>query len=1357
MITQQQINYYNSLRPEEQHVLKIAAMRAHLFSVSDINPVIKLKYKMLSGEVLTILERGVQHGLLRSIPGGRNYFSIELSFMIYIFPMLKDLTSEWKQINIDGYYNSDPLREFRNMLYYLLYDQQTFVKLQEQNLKFGFNLHVFTYFADIFDNEAYENVIPLLHGEVLGIILSQKLDQAFLNLGSLTELHQTYEKIKLRLSSEQIQYLPNLDQHVYMQSGNFAKLIEDELKAKQSNPNSQAIEVMTKGNVEAALILLEKGLKIQRSHLKGSQLPTLPHTAFYYLTALFCISSEIATPVFRKILNALDKKAYTRFDNILKAAVLYGLNEKQRLPASMKLLSENVRSEAIYIDNLMSTLMYYLIAKEPDVAAFKHISSTIKRAAESGFLVLAYEAAYALRQWNTDAENEKLYNELAVRLNYQPVLSRISRQEEWEKSLNLLLGMGLGKPAKATATDDGVKARVIYYVNPQSNYIQPVLQSRLIKGGWSKGRNIAMKTFYQGTVEGMTEQDSRIAKTIRRVNTWSGDEYDFTYKSIKELIGHPYVFLNGTVDVPVELVAAQPVIQVTKSSKGYSLKTDIKDASESFFIEKETNTRYRIYDLTPQQRQIINIIQQQQIMVPEQGKEKLVQLLGGFGAHMTVHSDLLATQSERTNVKEVEADNRIRVQLLPLGDGLKAELYAKPFGSHPPYCKPGKGGKVLIANEHGEQLQVKRNLKQETEYANALMNDIQSLESLDVTDELISFDEPLDSLELLDILTAHQDKCVVEWPEGERFKIKGTVSFSNLNLRLKSKSNWFELQGELKVDENTVLTIQQLLELTDKGHDRFIELGQGEFLALSEQLKKQLQELRSFSTVGKDGMHINKFASMALGDFFEDVENLKVDKAWKEFRSRVEKVQQADIPVPANLQAELRPYQEEGFRWLSRLAEWEGGACLADDMGLGKTVQTLSILLHRAQSGPALVVCPVSVLPNWVSETAKFAPTLNVKTLSNGNREEILKSLEPGDLLVTSYGLLQSEEKALAKITFATVVLDEAHTIKNFATKTSKAAMQLQANFRVALTGTPLQNHLGEIWNLFNFINPGLLGTMQHFTDIFIKPDNEHARKHLKKLITPFILRRTKSAVLDELPPKTEIIKKVQLSDEEMAYYEALRRQAIFNLENDDSPQGAKHLKTLAEITRLRQACCNPALVDPAINISSTKLSTFLEIVGELTENKHRALVFSQFVTHLAIVRKALDKQGIKYQYLDGSTPMAEREKSVKAFQGGEGELFLISLKAGGLGLNLTAADYVIHLDPWWNPAIEDQASDRAHRFGQSRPVTIYRLVAENTIEEKIIQLHNTKRDLADSLLEGSDQSAKLSVTELMSLIKERD
>jgi SNF2 family DNA or RNA helicase len=320
--------------------------------------------------------------------------------------------------------------------------------------------------------------------------------------------------------------------------------------------------------------------------------------------------------------------------------------------------------------------------------------------------------------------------------------------------------------------------------------------------------------------------------------------------------------------------------------------------------------------------------------------------------------------------------------------------------------------------------------------------------------------------------------------------------------------------------------------------------------------------------------------------------------------------------------------------------------------------------------------------------------------------------------------------------------------------------MQLQGNFKLLTTGTPIQNHLGELWSLFNFINPGLLGSNQQFAERFVYATSDaQARKkknHLKQLIQPFILRRTKQQVLDDLPAKTEITLEVEMSEQEKALYEALRLQAVENLETkDDNGKSNKHIKILAEITKLRQACCHPKLAVKDSTLSSSKLAIFLQTINELRENNHRVLVFSQFTSYLHLVQGELDKRRIHYQYLDGATPLKERDKRVKAFQAGEGDLFLISLKAGGLGLNLTAADYVIHLDPWWNPAIEDQASDRAHRYGQTRPVTIYRLITKGTIEEKIVKLHHTKKELADTLLEGTDQGTKLSSEELLKILME--
>ena len=322
--------------------------------------------------------------------------------------------------------------------------------------------------------------------------------------------------------------------------------------------------------------------------------------------------------------------------------------------------------------------------------------------------------------------------------------------------------------------------------------------------------------------------------------------------------------------------------------------------------------------------------------------------------------------------------------------------------------------------------------------------------------------------------------------------------------------------------------------------------------------------------------------------------------------------------------------------------------------------------------------------------------------------------------------------------------------------------MQLKGDFRLLLTGTPLQNHLSEIWNLFQFANPGLLGTFQQFTDRFILPverDHDTSRQRiLKNMLTPFMLRRTKEDVLNELPEKTEITLRVELSDDEQALYDNLRQTAIANLENDRK----NSLKALAEITKLRQAACNPKLVNPKLELQSSKMQAFLNLVQQLHQSGHRALVFSQFTSHLALVREELDRinaadntRPLEYLYLDGSTSAQERNSLVKKFQTGDEPLFLISLKAGGVGLNLTAADYVIHLDPWWNPAIEDQASDRAHRIGQERPVTVYRIIAANTIEEKIIRLHQNKRSLADALLQDADIFTSISADDVIKLLRE--
>jgi SNF2 family DNA or RNA helicase len=1332
------IKKYQSLDEDSRKVINLLALTHEGLNIDDIA---KALPSINRNRFNVIIRHELNNKLLLKDNYNYSRYLTDVLMVIWLFPLICSKSEDIRAKKSAANYFFYSRGAYEMILKYLdaLFFHPDKLKDAEKDLIY-YNSNYIHCLWVVFAQPAYDKYIPNISEEIINIIYAVVLKATTLHLDSFNILQLIDDKIH----NDKFVDLNCYRTEVAIIQGDFeqARKYTSLYRDQAHNYFVDAIFAFIDKNFDNAVILFERGLKKQRRIYKNKYLPVLPEITLFYLAACFMKGQDFYMPIFRKIMSekgSIPNEAYVYFRQVCE----YSIEDMER---SKQIVSSITSTR----DKVSEQILWRIIAigfmdKASDMEI--PIAQYIRKAVENKHYTLAYEAAYLLAKWYPNYIYQQLFNNIATKFNYKPALSCAKHPEEWEKQLNSYFSLEAIQMVMRKEVDNG-KTRVAYRFFPDHIYAVPIFQTRNVVGGWTSGRNISIPNFVENKIDCMSEHDKRIASCE---STYS---YVLGKKAIVEMVGHSHVFLKDSA-ILVDLVAAQPIINVVKSSdKNYKIECDIKDIREGIIVRKETNTRYKVYSLTKFQCDIIKAISNSK-PVPEEGREKLMQILKHFSAYVQVHSDFVVGEDD-TQLRQVDTDSRIRIQLLPMGDGIKAELFVKPFGTHPPYCKPGRGGISLIATENDERVRVTRNLKDEKLYNERILNDIQSIENLRTADDgLMTFDNLFDALELLDILERHQDISIVEWPEGERLKIRKKITFNDLNLKIQSNINWFELEGKLKVDEDMILTISKLLELVRGSHGRFVELSNGEFLALSDQLRRRLSEIAAVTTESKDGVAINRFASASMMDVFDEFENISIDKAWHDFRKRLQTVQLSDVSVPSLMQAELRPYQVSGFQWMIRLSEWGAGACLADDMGLGKTVQAIAVLLHRAHCGAALVISPVSVMPNWISEVNRFAPTLNIKTLRNSDREATLASLEPGDLLIASYGLLLSEEKNISAKQWATVILDEAHAIKNYNTKTSKAAMSLQADFRVILTGTPIQNHLGEIWNLFQFINPGLLGSLSHFTDTFIRPDDEKARKRLKKLITPFILRRTKTAVLEELPPKTEIVRKITLSDEEVAFYEMLRRNAIAALENDDSPQGTKHLKVLAEITRLRQACCNPALVYPEVTIESTKLTTFLEIAAELKDNRHRALVFSQFVSHLSIVRKALDAAGYTYCYLDGSTALNKRESEVRSFQSGKGDFFLISLKAGGLGLNLTAADYVIHLDPWWNPAIEDQASDRAHRIGQTRPVTVYRLVAEQTIEEKIIQLHNTKRDLADSLLEGSDKSAKLSIDELMSLIRE--
>ncbi|BAY41538.1 SNF2-related protein (plasmid) [Nostoc sp. NIES-2111] len=988
-----------------------------------------------------------------------------------------------------------------------------------------------------------------------------------------------------------------------------------------------------------------------------------------------------------------------------------------------------------------------------------------RRSLASGHHWLAMETTELLSRLKPSSNYDQQAATLREDSGIQTIVDLIQPQEAWEMCLNALAN--LQKEAQTHPKAES-ELRLAWFITFSGNkcVVQPREQKVNAKGEWSKGRPIALKRLSSGLSEFnyITPQDMRVCSCIETYGDGSyygKVEYMFNEKAICALIGHPLVFWEDAPNIRVEIVKGEPELLVKKGKLGrLTLEFSPKlPASQNILNIKETPTRIKVIEITAEHRRITEILgKDNKLSVPAIAEKQVLAAINAVSGIVTVHSDI-GGGSEGAEV--VPAQTLPHIHLLPANTGLKITILSRPFAQGGPYYRPGAGGETVIAEIDGKRLQTRRNLPQEKQLAKNVVAACSTLNRTQERDGEWLIEDPEECLELLLELQALGSSVVMAWPEGEKLRVSHQADLKDFNLSIQRQQDWFAATGELKLNQDLVLDMQQLLELLEKTPSRFIPLGDGQFLALTQAFRKRLDELRLFSEKHSKGIRFHPLATLGLEDFVDEVGKVKADKHWKTHIQRLQEMKNLQPELPSTFGAELRDYQMDGFCWLARLAHWGVGACLADQMGLGKTVQALAVILRNAHEGPTLIIAPTSVCMNWVSEAQKFAPTLNIIQFTGANRQKLLDSLQPLDMLVCSYGLLQQEEVAqmLSGVQWQTIVLDEAQAIKNMTTKRSQAAMNLKAKFKLLTTGTPIENHLGELWNLFRFINPGLLGSFESFNQRFAIPIEKYqdklARNKLKKLIQPFLLRRTKNQVLEELPSRTEILLHVELSREEKAFYEALRRQAISKLSESNAEAGNKHLQVLAEIMKLRRACCNPSLVMPDTELSSSKLQLFGEVLGELLENRHKALVFSQFVDHLHIIRDYLDKQSINYQYLDGSTSVAERKKRVDAFQAGNGDVFLISLKAGGTGLNLTAADYVIHTDPWWNPAVEDQASDRAHRIGQQRPVTIYRLVAKDTIEEKIVELHHHKRDLADSLLEGADMSGKISTEALLELISE--
>ncbi len=947
-----------------------------------------------------------------------------------------------------------------------------------------------------------------------------------------------------------------------------------------------------------------------------------------------------------------------------------------------------------------------------------------------------------------------------------PLVTSRSARTAWERTLDAMAGVA---GVASDRTPDGPSSRLVWVITSDWGdddvTIEPRVQKRSRTGAWSKGTRVALSKLFGGGAQlsFLTEQDRRACASIQdlggRSRGWGQVGYQIdSIAGLGHLVGHPHVYIDMGSLRRMDIVERRPELRVLRTTRGLAISFGSGvDPDDEGPVSWEADTRLGVTVMTEPQRRLAQIVGKG-LLVPADGQEKVARTVTALSALVTVQSELTSAVPE---ADEVDADARIHVLLAPAGEGFEARLAVRPLGDAGPRMEPGRGGTLVVAQIEGRRVQARRDPAAEMSRVEALLDACPVLDGEYPTIDGMILPGPDECLELLLQLRSLGDAVVLEWPQGEKLRLRGSASSFSASVGL--HKDWFLVEGEVRVDDSLVLDMLELLRAMEGARGRFVPIQEGEYVALEEGLVRRLDRLRSLTEARRSELRLHPVAAASLGDLFDD--GVRTDGHFDDLVDKLRQARELTPDVPPTLGAELRDYQREGFTWLARLAHWGAGACLADDMGLGKTVQALALLLHRAHLGPALVVAPTSVCHGWFVEADRFAPTLRMQDLRNADRETVVQGLAPGDVLVVSYGLLNTQKDRLAKVRFATIVLDEAQAIKNVASKRSHAAMALDGGFRMICTGTPLENHLGELYNLMSFINPGLLGSAESFARRFASPiERDHdpgARSRLRRLVRPFILRRTKSQVLEELPGRTEIIVSLELSDEERAFYEALRTRALESLGRSQNgpaasrPAGTQpgHIRILAEIMKLRRACCSPRLVAPGAPLASTKLEELDRLLDELFAGGHRALVFSQFVDHLSIVRSHLEARSVPYRYLDGSTPPAARATAVDEFQAGGYPVFLISLKAGGLGLNLTAADYVIHMDPWWNPAVEDQASDRAHRIGQTRPVTIYKLICRDTIEERIVELHRHKRGLAEDLLSGADVATHLTAEELIALI----
>ncbi|MBO7481064.1 MAG: DEAD/DEAH box helicase [Bacteroidales bacterium] len=1101
---------------------------------------------------------------------------------------------------------------------------------------------------------------------------------------------------------------------------------------------TKAVQLAYGGNLEDSYNMFRSALQKSRKQKNAFPAPLLNYV---YGIVLYRLCSK-------------DKynEAYRQSMAVFRNAKLVRLDDEN---VSIRLLLDNLEQDSLAAQRDVNVRIGYVVNRHQEAlylmwnyllyGFFGLSTSGLHKTAHSS-LMLQHELSSYI-PIGPDAKAR-----LQAAFGGQPLIRTLRKKQAWELLLNDIAENIVPSSIKK-------EKRIAYYIG-KTEINEVMEQYRAEDGVWHDGELLSLSLMASKGYESMNNVDMVIASQLNKANHDGASAIDIL---VTNLLGTHRLFYGTHYEnqsLPVNIVEEKPYIEFNGIGTSIEVSSNVTLSPSGkvmrHTVRRDSALHFTVISANAFQRDIIKKFLQVKVF-PSSALFGLRKTIDSLRDVIDIKENLLDISMQPAIISK----GILAVRVIPVKNDYKVNVAAVAMEDGRARFVPAEGEEIVYDEVDGLTHCVNRDMNME--YNNYKELDSFLNEAVDA--EVVSYaDYKIYTLggllKLLSFVHDNGSRYFMEWPEGRPLKLKGMVQVNDIDILVASGKNWFEVEGKVVIGGKHY-TLDELIKMCCSSDiEGFVKLCEDEYVRMSEKLKRHLAKMESLQMGSGGHRRVSKYQ---IGTFAAMLEgfNCQTDSGYTQLLEKTKTAYELTPDVPATVNAQLRGYQIDGFRWVCRLDAWGAGACLADDMGLGKTLQALSFLAYKANDGCSLVVAPKSVVLNWAAEARHFTPSLNIFVLNNvKNRAAVVENAGPNDIVLCTYGLLVTEADTITQKMWNVVCLDEAHQIKNKQTQVSHVAMEIKSDSRLILTGTPLQNNLSELWNLFQFINPGLLGTWLHFRSNFIIQDldNEH-KMMLKDMTQPFILRRTKKDVLTDLPEKLLHTHYVEMTDDEAKVYEEMRHMAEVKFKKHKTRAEKREADTLdltffAELMKLRQAACSMRLVYDNWTAQSSKVIALLEILNDIaSEPDNNILVFSQFTSYLEMIKIELKKQGRQFLYLDGQTPLDKRQEMVDQFQNGQCKLFLSSLKAGGLGVNLTAANYVILLDPWWNPAIENQAMDRAHRIGQKRVVTVIRLISSQTIEEKILQLHETKQTLSDDMLDGTSETYKLTYEDIMDMV----